>query len=229
MKHKNLTIIGTSHIAKQSVNEIKKAFDKLKPDIVAVELDKQRFYGLLHDAKPSRSILNIKRFGLKGYLFALIGGFIQDKLGKLVGVEPGSDMLTAVREAQKQNAKIALIDQNIEITMKKFSKRFSAKEKWRLFVDIVKAPFSKEKIKIDLSKVPSSQMINMLMGKLKDRYPNVYYTLVQERNEIMATNLAHILKNNPKDKVLAVIGAGHESVILELVKKKLAANKRKNI
>jgi pheromone shutdown-related protein TraB len=220
MKYKNLIIIGTSHIAKQSVKDIEEAFEKHKPTIVGVELDKARLYGLLHDAKPSRSITNIRHFGVKGYLFALIGGFIQDKLGEIVGVKPGSDMLMAVQLAQKNQAKIALLDQDIQITLKKFSKRFSWKERWCLFVDIMCAPFSREKIKIDLSKVPSSELIKTLMEKMKYRYPNIYYTLVQERNEIMACKLAAIMKNHPEERILAVIGAGHELDILGLIKEK---------
>ncbi|MFH1506483.1 MAG: TraB/GumN family protein [archaeon] len=218
MQYKNLNIIGTSHIAKQSINEIKDAFTKFKPDIVAVELDKARLYGLLHDVKPSRNLMNIRHFGLKGYLFALIGGIIQAKLGEIVGVKPGADMLTAVQEAGKSGARIALIDQNIEVTLKKFSDRFSWRERWNLFVDLISAPFSKEKVRIDLSKVPSSQLIKVLMEKLKDHYPNIYYTLVQERNEIMAKKLAHMLQTFPDQNILAIIGAGHELEILKLVK-----------
>ena len=37
-----IKIIGTSHISKQSVSEIKKAMIEFKPDIVAIELDAQR-------------------------------------------------------------------------------------------------------------------------------------------------------------------------------------------
>jgi len=48
MKYKNLTIIGTSHIARQSLEEVKSAIEKIKPDIIAIELDRKRYYGLTH-------------------------------------------------------------------------------------------------------------------------------------------------------------------------------------
>ena len=42
-----ITIIGTSHIARQSIREVKEAIEKGKPDIVALELDRQRLPALL--------------------------------------------------------------------------------------------------------------------------------------------------------------------------------------
>jgi len=39
----NIVLVGTAHISKDSVNEVKEAIDKYKPDIVAVELCKRRY------------------------------------------------------------------------------------------------------------------------------------------------------------------------------------------
>jgi len=44
IKYKNLSIIGTSHIAKQSLDEVKDIIEHTKPYINALELDKKRFY-----------------------------------------------------------------------------------------------------------------------------------------------------------------------------------------
>ena len=51
MKYLNLTIIGTSHIARQSLQEVTATIEKEKPDIIALELDKRRFYALTHKVK----------------------------------------------------------------------------------------------------------------------------------------------------------------------------------
>ena len=55
MKYQNLTIIGTSHIAQQSLDDVKKAIEEGKPDIVAIELDSKRLHSLFRkkDAKIS--------------------------------------------------------------------------------------------------------------------------------------------------------------------------------
>ena len=45
--------------------------------------------------------------------------------------------------------------------------------------------------------------------------------MVKERNEFMGKKLALIMKHNPNDKILAVIGAGHEEDMLEIIKQKI--------
>ncbi len=58
MKHKNLTILGTSHIAKQSLKDVEDAIIKAKPGIVALELDRKRLAALL-DKNPPKVRLRI--------------------------------------------------------------------------------------------------------------------------------------------------------------------------
>jgi len=218
LHYKNLKIIGTSHIATESIDKINKEFIDLDPDIVCVELDHKRLHALLTDQKPDYSIRGIKQYGLTGYLFAVIGGFIQQKLGNVVGIKPGSDMLTAVKLAKSSNKQLILVDQDIEITLKRFSKEFTLREKFRLIWDVIRAPFNK-KMNIDLSKVPKEELINKLMGDMKIRYPNLYKVLIDERNVVMSKNIYRIMSKNVDKKILIVIGAGHEKELLELIKK----------
>ena len=222
MKYKNLILIGTSHIAKQSVDEVKNAIVEKKPDIIALELDNKRLYALTHKKKNRMSIYDIKKIGIKGYIFSIIGAFIEKKLGDYVGVAPGSEMLAAVNLAKKNNIKMALIDQDIEITLKRFSKMLSWKEKWNFVVDLLKAVFlkNKKKVDFDLRTVPSKEIIEKLIKEVKLRYPNIYKVLVEERNNIMAKNLSHLIVNNPDKKILGIIGAGHEEEIINLIKQK---------
>ncbi|MGV8172351.1 MAG: TraB/GumN family protein [Candidatus Woesearchaeota archaeon] len=215
--YKNIRLIGTSHIAKESVEYIKKEFSEYNPDILCVELDVQRMHALSTNQKPDKSIRGIKRYGLQGYLFAIIGGYIQEKLGNVVGVKPGSDMLAAVNLAKENNKQLFLIDQNIEITLRNFSKAFTWREKFRLVYDILKSPFSK-KVQIDLNKVPKQELITKLMGDMKDRYPNLYRVIVEERNQVMAKNIYRIMSRNEDKKILIIIGAGHEKELLRLIK-----------
>jgi pheromone shutdown-related protein TraB len=220
LQFKNITIIGSSHIAKSSVEEIERAFHSLKPEIVAVELDRSRLEALLSDAKPSYSIRLVREIGIKGYLFAIIGSFLQKKLGSVVGMRPGSDMLCAATVARDNKAKIALIDRDIRITLSRLSKNIRFKEKMNFVIDLLKSPFSK-KIKINLNDVPEKKLIAQMMALLKKRYPGVFKVLVTERNQFMAERIVAIAANHPEEKMLVVIGAGHENELLELIKSKM--------
>ncbi len=216
----NLTIIGTSHIAKQSLEEVKKAIEEGKPDIVAIELDRKRLAGLMSNKKRKPGFYDFRRVGLKGYIFSLIGAWASQKLGKIVGVNPGEEMKTAVRLAKKNKAKIAMIDQDIEVTLKRFSQKLTWKEKWNFIVDILKAVFlGKRAVTFDLRKVPSEDIIRTLIAKVKDRYPNVYKVLIYERNYIIAENLRNLMDANPDKKIVAVIGAGHKNDVIEILNK----------
>ena len=222
MKYKNLLIIGTSHIAKQSIKEVQDIIAKQEPDIVALELDKKRLAALLSEQKGKVRVRDIKHVGLKGWLFSVIGAWVEKKLGDQVGVSPGSDMIAAFKTARKVKARVALIDQDIEVTLRRFSKELTWKEKWRFFVDIVKGLiFRKTEIGFDLSTVPTQATISKLIKKVKKRYPNIYKVLITERNEVMASNLTNLLVRFPDEKIVAIVGAGHEKDILNLVKRKI--------
>lgn len=221
MRYKNLTIIGTSHIAKQSVLEVTKEIEDKKPDIVALELDYDRLQALLYNKKSKIRFRDMFRIGIKGYLFSILGQWAEKKMGSYVGMSPGADMLTAAKMAQKHNIGIALIDQHISITLKRFSRALTWKEKWNFLVDIFEGLILRKKqFEFDLSTVPEKRIIKKLLRLTKKRYPNIYRVLVTERNQFMAKKLVALMKNDEDKQILAIVGAGHEEDILEIIKKK---------
>lgn len=219
MKHKNLVFLGTSHIAKQSLDEVKKLIEDEKPDIIALELDSKRLSVLMDNGKRKIQVRSIRKIGVKGFLFSLFGAWAEKKLGKVVGVAPGSEMKQAITIAKKDNIKIALIDQDIEITLRRLSSSLSWKEKMNFAADIFKAMFLKgEKIEFDLSTVPSKKVIKKLTGRLKERYPNLHKVLIEERNTVLAENISRLMNAEPDKKILVILGAGHIDDVLNLVK-----------
>ena len=225
IQFKNLYLIGSSHIAQQSLNEVKDFIVKDNPDIVALELDKGRFYALISKKSKRRANLSdIKRVGFKGFLFQVIGSFVSKKLGKIVNVNPGDEMLMAIKLSKKRN--IALIDRDIHVTLKRFSKSITWKEKFRIVGDVIKGIFLGKKnlekygIKgFDLTKVPSPDLIRKMVNIVKQRYPNFYNVLVRERDVFMANNLIKLVNLYPDKKILAIVGAGHVDGISKLIKK----------
>jgi len=222
MKYKNLTLIGTSHIAKQSLEDVENTINELKPDIICLELDKKRLYPLLNKEKGGKiGLKDILRIGVKGYLFSVIGAYVEKKLGQEVGIAPGSEMIKAIELAKKNKIQIMLIDQDIEVTLKRFSKEFSWKERFRFLWDLVKAfVLRKKEIDFDLRKVPEKAIIDKLIQKVKIRYPNLYKVLIEERNDYMASKLARIISFYEDKKIIAIVGAGHEEEMVNLIKKK---------
>lgn len=218
MQYNDLTIIGTSHISKQSVDEVKEFILNEKPEIIAIELDKLRLYSLFSKKKKLKTS-DLRKIGFAGLIFNLIGSYIEKKLGKLVDTKPGSEMIIAIKLAKQEKIPISLIDQDIRITLKKITKNITWKEKFRFLKDLFFSKQNKKELrKIDLSKVPSEKIIEELTREFEKRYPTLYKVLVTERNQIMAKNLNNLITNNKNKKILAIIGAGHKKDIEKLLK-----------
>jgi len=220
----DFVILGTSHIAKQSHQEIEAALEQYSPSVICLELDVERLHALRHPSKARFSLGLVRQVGITGSLFVLLGSWAQRWLGKKVGMMPGGEMLIAYTLATKNNITIALIDQPIKITIRRLMKKLTWKEKWRMIWDVIEGVFFKKKAlkklgitTIDLTKVPEKNLIKQLLIKVKDRYPALYQVLVVERNHYMAKQLKAVRKAKPEGIILAIVGAGHEEGITLLL------------
>ncbi len=214
----NIYVLGTSHISIESIKEVKATFKEFDPDIIALELDPLRFQALLTKKQKRSFTKEVQFFGIKGFLLTLILGYIEKKLGEKVKIKPGTEMLTAIKLARENKKEIALIDQNIKLTIHNLSK-IPFREKSRVFFDILRAPFmQKKKIQIDLTKVPKEEFIESILDAVKIRYPAIYKALIGDRNKILAKNLNKLKKEKEGKKILAIIGAGHKKEVERLIK-----------
>ncbi len=223
--YKNLLLLGTSHISIESIKEVEAAIKHYKPHTIALELDLPRFNSLVYHHKKKLRLKDIKHIGFKGYVFNLIGSIIEKRLGKIVGTSPGDEMKAAVKLAFENKLEIALIDQDIRITLKNISARMTLREKLRFLGEVFVSAIFPSKIKVDLRKVPSKEIISKLTKQLKLRYPSLYSSLIVDRNIIMAKRLYTLINTNKK--VLAIVGAGHEDEILDLIKHEKGGTKYK--
>ena len=222
----SLQILGTSHIAQESLDRLSNAVEHYNPDIIAVELDLPRAQALLSEAKNRLSLRDIGSIGVVGFLFALLGQSLQQKLGKMVGLAPGSEMKQALLLAREKKIALALIDQPIRITLRNFSQALTWKEKGRFIVDIFRGIFQGKKQlqklgldHLDLQKVPAPELIEKMISQLKERYPNIYKTLVEDRNKYMVKQLIKLMRSQPEKKILCIVGAGHQKGMEELLLK----------
>lgn len=226
-KASQVLVIGSSHIAKQSVHEISEAVGNFSPDIIAIELDKKRLNAMFGKAEKPGFFSAVRAVGLNGYLFSLLGSYAERKLGEIVGIKPGAEMRHAAKLAKKLSIPLALIDQDIEITLRRFSEEFSLREKLRFvagfMADIFKGLFLpssiRPSIRFDLSKVPSEKVIEEIMKEVRKNYPGFYKVLIEERNKVMVNNIISIANSKPGSRILAVIGAGHKADIVKELKK----------
>jgi pheromone shutdown-related protein TraB len=210
----NLTIIGTAHVSEKSVEEVRNTILECEPDIVAVELDAARYQNLLNEKNGIQEDKEIKiREILKGNNFTmfLVSGFLsyfQKKIGDEVGVKPGSEMLAAAEAATEAGAKVALIDRDIQITLKRALNRMSFWEKAKFVYSIIASFFSKDEAIEDIEDIKQGDALEEVMGYFQEMSPRAYEVLVAERDAFMAQRLLDL-----EGKVVAVVGAGHKKGI----------------
>jgi len=210
----NLTIIGTAHVSEKSVEEVRNTILECEPDIVAVELDAARYQNLLNEKNGAKEEKEIKiREILKGNNFTmfLVSGFLsyfQKKIGDEVGVKPGSEMLAAAEAAEEAGARVALIDRDIQITLKRALNHMSFWEKAKFIYSIIASFFSKDEAIDDIESIKQGDALEEVMGYFQEMSPRAYEVLVAERDAFMAQRLLDMEGN-----VVAVVGAGHKKGI----------------
>jgi len=218
----NIILVGTAHISKDSVEEVKQVIAEFKPDIVAVELCKRRYEAITKKDKwestPVTQLLKSNQAYLM--LAQTFLGSIQRKLGKEYGVEPGSEMVAAMDEAKKHNLDVALVDRDISITLKRAWKKMGIREKFRLSWEFLKAMlgFDEEELEeLDLKELMNQDMISTLMEEFGEIAPSVTTVLIHERDEYIAKK---ILDKSKEGRIVAVVGAGHLKGIQKHLEKK---------
>ncbi len=232
---KKVIIVPTSHIAEQSIRKIKEVIEKEKPDCIAVELDAIRYKALKEEQKGS-SLASIKDMGFATYLIFFLLKYLQKKLGGMVGIVPGSDMLAAVDSAKENKINVAFIDLDIRMTAYKFKTEIPFREKLKMIKYVIATtflitfgkylPFRKSEKGIDLTKVPEKDFIKEAMNIFKGQFPKLYKILLTDRNKFMAKNILSIIGHF--DTLVVVIGAGHEEGIREILTKKSNEQKKVN-
>ena len=226
----NIILVGTAHISKDSVKEVKDAIEKYKPYVVAVELCKRRYEAITKKDKWENTPVTQLLKSNNAYLM-LAQTFlssIQRRLGKEYGVEPGSEMIAAMKEAEKYGLEVALVDRDISITLKRAWRKMGIREKFRLTWEFLKAiiGYDEEELEeLDLKKLMDQDVISTLMEEFGEIAPSVTTVLIHERDEYIAQK---IHDESKKGKVVAVVGAGHlKGIQKQLEKKKLKTDLKK--
>ncbi|VVB99540.1 TraB family protein [uncultured archaeon] len=215
---KEILLLGTAHISKASTDEVKEAIENEKPDIVGVELDIKRFEQLRNGERwQNMNIGDVISSG-QTYLFLLtvLLTNLQRSLGQQLGVKPGSEMIQAINAAEQKGIPVALLDRDVNITLKRAMQKMSIGEKLHFGISAIAGFFPDERKALDseaVEKLKEKDLLSELMKQLAKELPSVKSVLVDERDAYIANSIA----SAPGKKVLAIVGAGHIEGIKESI------------
>jgi len=227
-------IVGTAHISRESIDEVRSLIRAEGPARVCVEIDAGRYRSMSEGSKwENLDIIKVLKEG-RGFLLLAnlaLSGF-QRRMGSEVGVKPGEEMLAAVSAADELGIPYAFCDRDVQTTLKRAWGRSNLWNRSKLLASLVDSAVSGEKLSAeDIEKLKEQNELEKMMGELANFLPSVKEVLIDERDRYLAARIFTEVKaaslatgntnasvdpalsepSEPKAPapVLAVVGAGH--------------------
>jgi pheromone shutdown-related protein TraB len=210
---REIILIGTAHISRDSVETVRQVIDEEQPDTVCVELDHQR-YEALRDPHRWRSLnlIQVLRRGQGAFLLANLAlAAFQKKMGLGTGVQPGAELAAAAEAAEQQERNLRLIDRNIRTTLLRIWRQTGWWKKLHMFSALLTGMFDNTRLDEEqLTELRQGDTLSALLEEMGSVLPGVKTVLVDERDRFMAFHI----QRAPGRKIVAVVGAAHLPGIL---------------
>jgi pheromone shutdown-related protein TraB len=207
---REIILIGTAHVSRESIEEVRRVIREEKPGRVCVELDQGR-YGSLSQ-KENWEKLDVIRILKEGKGFLLIANLVlsgfQRRLGDELGVKPGEEMKTAVETAEELGLPFDFCDRDVQITLRRAWTRCGLWNKCKLLSSLLSGAFTTEKLSSqEVENLKKASELDGMMAELSDYLPPVKTTLIDERDRYLAAKIWQ--SSASAERIAAVVGAGH--------------------
>ena len=205
---KEIILVGTAHVSKESVRLVADVIKVEKPDTVCVELCESRFQSIRQkdkwlDTDIVKVIKEKKSFLLLSNL--LLASF-QKRIAEKFDIKPGEEMIKAIETGEALGADINLADRNIRITLSKTWRAMGLWGKVKLLFQLILSMGQIDEIKEeDIEKMKQEDVLQTLLADVGKSLPILKDILIDERDQY----LTHKIRTAPGNKIVAVVGAGH--------------------
>jgi len=210
----SLTLVPVAHISKKSAELVRETIELEKPELVGLELCRERLEGLARPGPRTMSLEMVIAHPTSAVLF-----FAQQLLGKWWHIKPGSEMVAALQAAGDNQIPVALLDKPVRSISRDIEK-IPLKEKFGL---VFSGGFNQFPDKMTLKELMKQKNLVVLLDKMKKDFPVAYSVFVESRNKYMFKRL---LFHKPQSAVV-VVGAAHVPGLMELAEESEAKIKVK--
>jgi len=205
---KEIFLIGTAHVSRQSAQLVEETILNLEPDTVCVELCATRLASI-KDADRWRNMDIVKVIKEKKALMLfmnLILASFQKKIADKFDIKPGQEMINAIGAAEKTNALIVPSDREIQITLTRVWRGMGFWEKLKLMFSMIFSFGESDGIQEeDIERMKQEDILQTLLADVKEAHPIIEKALIDERDQFLAENICKA----PGKKIVAVVGAAH--------------------
>ncbi|WP_395770765.1 TraB/GumN family protein [Arenimonas sp.] len=206
------TLLGTAHVSVKSLEAVKAAIDGGDFDTIAVELDANRHRQLTQpDALYKLDIFQIIKEDKIGLVAANLSlAAYQRRLADQLGIEPGAELKAAAQEAEVRGLRMALIDRDAGITLKRSWLKLGFFKRGQLVVGLGTSLINSDDIgETEIEQLKEGDMLESSFGEFAKQTPELYESIIAERDRYMAAKLLQLRTHADVKNVLAVVGAGH--------------------
>ncbi|MGM8364338.1 TraB/GumN family protein [Virgibacillus sp. W0181] len=205
---KEIILIGTAHVSKQSADQVREVIEMEQPDTVCVELDQQRYKSIVEGNKWKEmnifQVIKEKKATL--LLMNLVISSFQKRIAKQFGINPGQEMIQGIDSAKEINASLVLADRDIQTTFSRIWGNVSIWGKAKLLMQVIGSIFVNDTIsEEELEKMKSQDMLDTMLQDLSESFPDLKKPLVDERDQYLSEKI----RKAPGKKIVAVLGAAH--------------------
>ena len=207
-KEKEIILVGTAHVSKESARLVQSVIEEEKPDTVCVELCQSRLQAIRQkdrwqDTDIVRVIREKKSFLLLSNL--LLASF-QKRIAKQFDIKPGEEMITAINTAESTGAQVHLADRDIRTTLSRTWRIMGFWSKIKLVFQLTLSLGQLDEInEEDIEKMKQQDVLETLLAEVGKSLPALKSILIDERDQYLAEKI----RTAPGNKIVAVVGAGH--------------------
>jgi pheromone shutdown-related protein TraB len=205
---KEIHLIGTAHVSRESAELVGKVIDQQEPDTVCLELCESRYQSLRQRNRWQNTNLFKVIKDKKAFLLLsnLMLAYFQKRIGRKLGIKPGEEMLRAIETAKKAGALIHLADRDIRTTLSRTWRLMGFWTKIKILAQILTSGGELDTIsEEDIENMKRKDVLEALISEIGEELPDVKRILIDERDQY----LAYKIRTAPGRKIVAVVGAGH--------------------
>lgn len=205
---KEITLIGTAHVSRESADLVVKVIEEEKPDTVCVELCESRYKAIKQKNRwQNTDLIKVIREKKSFLLLSnLLLTSFQKKIGQKLGIKPGEEMIRAMDSADSVGAHIHLADRDIRITLSRTWRLMGLWTKMKLLAQLVTSMGEMDSIKEeDIEKMKDKDVLETLLSEIGKTLPELRRILIDERDMYLTEKI----RSAPGKRIVAVVGAGH--------------------
>jgi pheromone shutdown protein TraB len=192
LQDREIVLIGTAHVSKESIEEVSRVIREEKPDQVCVELDSGRYTAMAQ--KENWEKLNVAKVFKEGKGFLLMANLVlsgfQRRMGDELGVKPGEEMKTAIETAAGLGIPYAFCDREVQITLRRAWAHCGFWSKCKLLASLISSALTTEKLsEAEIENLKNRSELDGMMAELAEYLPSVKETLIDERDRYLAAKI----------------------------------------